>query len=460
MIAVWSGRMNTRHTDWEPNSWRRKNATQQVAYPDPGALRSVVEQMSSLPPLVTSWEVERLKRNLAAAARADAFLLQGGDCAESFDDCNGAAIAVKLKILLQMSVVLIHGTRKPVIRVGRIAGQYAKPRSKDQESRGEVTLPTYRGDLVNRSGFSSEDRTPDPELMLRAYERAALTLNFIRALADGGFADLHHPENWKIRFAEGSQQQAEYAELIASVRDSISFMEAVSGADFSTLKQVDFFTSHEALALDYEVAQTRTVPRREGWYNLSTHFPWIGMRTAQPDGSHVEYCRGIRNPIGIKIGPAMTKAWLTELLDILDPDREPGRITLIHRLGAQKVDDLLPPLIEHVKALGRPVLFCCDPMHGNTETTEDGIKTRRFDNIRHELERSFDIHSELGSRLGGVHFEMTGEDVTECIGGSSGVAEADLSRDYRSRVDPRLNYEQALEMAMGIAGRLRRLARG
>ena len=451
--------MDSPRNEWEPNSWRNKTATQQVQYPDEAALRSVVHQMSMLPPLVTSWEVEKLKGNLAAAARGDAFLLQGGDCAESFDDCNGASIAIKLKILLQMSVILIHGTRKPVIRVGRIAGQYAKPRSKDLESRGEVTLPTYRGDLVNRSGFTTEDRTPNPELMLRGYERAALTLNFVRALAEGGFADLHHPENWEIRFAEGSQRQAEYSELITSVRDSISFMEAISGGEFSTLNQVDFYTSHEALALDYEVAQTRTVPRRAGWYNLSTHFPWIGMRTAQADGSHVEYCRGIRNPIGIKVGPAITKEWLSDLLNILDPDNEPGRITLIHRFGASKVDDLLPPLIENVRSMGRTVLFCCDPMHGNTETTEDGIKTRRFDNILRELERSFDIHSEIGSRLGGVHFEMTGENVTECIGGSAGVLEQDLRRDYRSRVDPRLNYEQALEMAMLIAGRLRRLDR-
>jgi 3-deoxy-7-phosphoheptulonate synthase len=444
-------------TEWKPDSWRGKTARQQVVYPDAAALRRVVEQMARLPPLVTSWEVEALKGSLAAAARGDAFLLQGGDCAESFDDCNSDKITNKLKILLQMSVVLIHGTRKPVVRVGRIAGQYAKPRSSAEESQGEVTLPTYRGDLVNRSGFTTKERTPDPELLLRGYERAALTLNFIRALADGGFADLHHPENWKVRFAEGSKHQAEYTALIASVRDSISFMEAITGAEFSKLREVDFYTSHEALALDYEMAQTRQVPRREGWYNLSTHFPWIGMRTADADGAHVEYCRGIRNPIGIKCGPGMTDAWLLELLDMLDPAGEPGRITLIHRLGAAHVDEHLPRLVEAVQKRGRTVLWCCDPMHGNTETTEAGIKTRRFDNILLELERSFDIHRELGSLLGGVHFELTGENVTECIGGSGGIGEQDLHRDYRSRVDPRLNYEQALEMAMRIAGRLRRL---
>ena len=444
-------------SDWTPDSWKSKTATQQVAYPDETALRRVVDEMSQLPPLVTSWEVQQLKKGLADAVRGEAFLLQGGDCAESFDECNSNAIAVKLKILLQMSLVLIHGTRKPVIRVGRIAGQYAKPRSKNEESRGDTTLPTYRGDLVNRSGFTTEDRTPNPELMLRGYERAALTLNFIRALAEGGFADLHHPENWDVRFAEGSQRRAEYTELITSVRDSINFMEAVSGSEFSRLRRVDFFTSHEALALDYETAQSRKVPRREGWYNLSTHFPWIGMRTAQPDGAHVEYCRGIQNPIGIKVGPAMTADWLRQLIDTLHPDGEPGRLTLIHRFGAKQVDDLLPPMIETVRAIGKPVLFCCDPMHGNTETTSDGIKTRRFDNIRYELERSFEIHRENGSRLGGVHFEMTGENVTECIGGSSGLGEQDLRHDYRSRVDPRLNYEQALEMAMLMAGHLRRI---
>jgi 3-deoxy-7-phosphoheptulonate synthase len=441
---------------WKPDSWKSKAASQQVEYPDASALQAVVEQIRQLPPLVTSWEVEGLKSNLAAAARGDAFLLQGGDCAESFEDCNSDAIAIKLKILLQMSVVLIHGTRKPVVRVGRIAGQYAKPRSSNEESQGEITLPTYRGDLVNRSGFTSEERTPDPVLMLRGYERAALTLNFIRALADGGFADLHHPENWNIRFSEGSRRAAEYAELIASVRDSISFMEAITGSQFSKLRVIDFFTSHEALALDYEMAQTREVPRRPGWYNLSTHLPWIGMRTAEVDGAHVEYCRGIRNPIGIKVGTAMTDEWLGELLDILDPEGEPGRITLIHRLGAAHVEKQLPPLVESVARRGRTVLWCCDPMHGNTETLPSGIKTRRFDNIVSELETSFDIHRELGSRLGGVHFELTGENVTECIGGSTGLGEQDLHRAYRSRVDPRLNYEQALELAMLVAGRLRR----
>jgi 3-deoxy-7-phosphoheptulonate synthase len=445
---------------WSPQTWKAKVASQQVTYPDPEALEAVLEEMARLPPLVTSWEVEALKDNLAKAAVGDSFLLQGGDCAESFDDCAPDAITVKLKILLQMSVVLVHGTRSPVIRVGRIAGQYAKPRSSNSESRGDVTLPSYRGDLVNRLGFTTEDRTPNPQLLLRGYERAALTLNFIRALADGGFADLHHPEYWNINFARESKFWPEYERMVESVRDSISFMESVTGAEFSKLRGIEFYISHEALALNYEAAQTRRVPRRDGWYNLSTHMPWIGMRTAQPDGAHVEYCRGIDNPLGIKVGPGMTDEWLSELLDRLNPDDAPGRITLIHRMGVDQVEEILPPLIETVRKRDRTVLWCADPMHGNTETLESGVKTRRFENILGELEKAFDIHRRMGSRLGGVHFEMTGENVTECIGGSTGLSEDDLHRAYRSRVDPRLNYEQALEMAMLISRRLRKMKDG
>ncbi len=354
-----------------------------------------------------------------------------------------------------MSLVLVHGTRKQVIRVGRIAGQYAKPRSTDTETRGDVELPAYRGDLVNREAFTTEDRTPDPTLMLRAYERAGLTLNFIRALTDGGFADLHHPEYWDITFAKDARHAAEYHKIVESIRDSISFVSAVTGLDSTVLRRVDVFTSHEGLALPYEQAQTRQVPRRAGWYNLSTHMPWIGMRTAQLDGAHVEYHRGIQNPMGIKLGPAMTDAWLTELLEALDPERIPGRITLVHRMGAGKVEAGLPPLIESVRRTGRTVLWVCDPMHGNTETLSNGYKTRRFEKILAEVEQSFAIHEQLGSHLGGVHFEMTGENVTECIGGASGLVEADLQRAYLSRVDPRLNYEQALELAMLIARHLR-----
>jgi 3-deoxy-7-phosphoheptulonate synthase len=442
-------------TEWSPESWQRLTAAQQPTYPDADHLRRVVEQMSALPPLVTSWEIEQLKADLGRAARGEAFLLQGGDCAESFEDCRSETIAAKLKILMQMSLILVHGTRKPVIRVGRIAGQYAKPRSTDSETRGDTTLPAYRGDSVNRDAFTAEDRTPDPTLMLRAYERAGLTLNFIRALADGGFADLHHPEYWDISFAHDTVNHLEYAKIVDAIRESISFITAVTGIDSAILKRIDFFTSHEALALLYEQAQTRKVPRRDGWYDLSTHFPWIGMRTAQLDGAHVEYCRGIKNPLGIKIGPAMTPEWLEGLLEVLDPAHEPGRITLIARMGAGKVEAKLPKLIETVRKAGRTLLWVCDPMHGNTETTPSGYKTRRFENILAELEQTFAVHSALGSRLGGVHFELTGDDVTECMGGARGLTEVDLERAYRTRVDPRLNYEQALELALLVARHLR-----
>lgn len=441
---------------WTPDSWKSKDASQQVAYPDPEALAEVQAEISRLPPLVTSWEVEELKARLAKAARGEAFLLQGGDCAESFQDCAPDSIATKFKILLQMSLLLVHGTRTPVVRVGRIAGQYAKPRSSATEERDGEVLPSYRGDLVNRSPFTLADRTPDPTLLLRGYERAALTLNFLRALADGGFADLHHPENWDVSFAKDSPLHDEYRRIADAIKDSISFMEAVTRTHSQLLRRVDLYISHEALSLEYEQAQTRQVPRREGWYDLATHMPWIGMRTAQPDGAHVEYCRGIRNPIGIKVGPAVSDEQLLRLLDILHPHDEPGRIVLIHRLGAERVRDELPRLIEVVQRSGKTVLWCADPMHGNTETTAAGIKTRRFDRILSELRSAFEVHGAMGSRLAGVHIELTGDNVTECIGGSAGPTEQELHLDYRSKVDPRLNYQQALEMALLITRHLRR----
>ncbi len=439
---------------WQPTSWQQKLATQQPVYRDSEATRRVVAELSQLPPLVTSWEIETLKGHLAAAATGKRFLLQGGDCAESFENCDADSITRKLKILLQMSLVLVKGSRKKVIRVGRIAGQYAKPRSTDTESRGETVLPSYRGDLVNRSPFTTEDREPDPQLMLRGYERAALTLNFIRALADGGFADLHHPEYWDLSFVKDAGLSAEYHGVVDALRDAIEFVEVIGGANIPDLQRVDFYTSHEGLALLYEQAQTRRVPRREGWYNLSTHYPWIGMRTAALDGAHVEYFRGVRNPLAVKVGPSMTRDWLLGLLDVLHPDDEPGRFTLIHRLGADRVQDTLPGLIEIVRESGKTVLWVCDPMHGNTETSSGGVKTRRFDRILSELEDAFAIHADMDSILGGVHFELTGEDVTECIGGAAEVGEDELHRDYRSTVDPRLNYGQALEMAMRITRRL------
>jgi 3-deoxy-7-phosphoheptulonate synthase len=428
---------------------------QQPAYRDPAALLAAVDSLSRLPPIVVSWEIESLKRQIAEAQLGQRFVLQGGDCAESFADCDSGQIARKLKILLQMSLVLLHGLKKPVVRVGRFAGQYAKPRSTDTETRDGVTLPSYRGDLVNRPGFTALEREPDPELLLRGYERAALTLNFIRALIDGGFADLHHPEYWDLGFVHHSPWRDQYRQLVASISDSLDFFEAMSGTRVHEASRAPFYASHEALHLHYEQAQTRYIERQGRWYNLSTHLPWIGMRTAALDGAHVEYCRGIANPVGVKIGPSTTPAALEALCRVLNPHDEPGRLVLIHRMGARDVESALPALIETVAALDTPVLWICDPMHGNTETTSSGYKTRRFDNIVAELEASFRVHQRLGSYLGGVHFELTGEDVTECTGGARGLADADLTRAYRSQVDPRLNYEQALELAMRIAANAR-----
>jgi 3-deoxy-7-phosphoheptulonate synthase len=439
---------------WSPSSWRDLPTEQQPAYADTAALEEVFETLATLPPLVTSWEVEALRGKLAEAAAGRAFLLQGGDCAERFDECRSETIAAKLKILLQMSLVLVHGARRPVIRVGRFAGQYAKPRTVDAETRDGMTLPSYRGDLVNRVEFTPESRRPDPQLLLRGYERAALTINFIRSLIDGGFADLHHPEYWDLDFVRHAPQPSEYQAIVDRIGESISFMESIAGTPVGQLKRVDFFTSHEGLHLLYESAQTRQVPRREGWWNLSTHFPWIGMRTARPGSGHVEYFRGIRNPIAVKVGPEMDADRLRRLIDELHPDDEPGRLTLIHRFGARAIAKQLPPLIEAVQATGKTVLWCCDPMHGNTELTASGIKTRKFEHVLAELEQAFEIHAALGTKLGGVHFELTGENVTECTGGARGLNESDLDRFYRSQVDPRLNYEQALEMAMLVAKRV------
>jgi 3-deoxy-7-phosphoheptulonate synthase len=438
-------------TGWSPASWQHRPAEQQPRYADAAKLARVIEAISRLPPVVVSWEVDQLKEELAAAQRGERFLLQGGDCAEGFADCESTIIARKLKILLQMSLVLLHGLKKPVIRVGRMAGQYAKPRSADTETRDGITLPSYRGDIVNRAAFTAADREPDPELLLRGYERAALTLNFVRALVDGGFADLHHPEYWDLGFMQHAKLKDAYQKIVDSITASLDFFRAISGGPIHETSQVRFYSSHEGLHLLYEQAQTRYLQRRERWYNLSTHMPWIGMRTAMPDGAHVEYFRGIANPIGVKVGTAMDAAWLGELTRILNPEGEAGRLTLIHRFGAGNIERALPAMIRAVRDSGREVLWVCDPMHGNTETTPQGVKTRRFENILSEVESAFRIHEESGSRLGGVHFELTGDDVTECTGGARGLSDGDLARAYRTSVDPRLNYEQALELAMLIA---------
>jgi len=438
--------------EWHPASWQGKPAAQQPTYGDRAALDSAVAALSRLPPLVVSWEVERLKEQIAAAQRGERFVLQGGDCAESFEDCDSDKIAKKLKILLQMSLVLLHGMKKPIVRIGRMAGQYAKPRSADTETRDGITLPCYRGDIVNRPGFTTADREADPQLLLRGYERAALTLNFVRALIDGGFADLHHPEYWDLDFVRHSPLKDAYEKIVHSISDALDFFEAMSRSPIHEANQVSFYSSHEGLHLLYEQAQTRYIERQQRWYNLSTHMPWIGMRTAALDGAHVELFRGISNPMGIKVGPSMSAEWVQGLIATLNPNNEPGRLVLIHRMGVKDIEKRLPPLIQAVRATGSPVLWICDPMHGNTETSSSGLKTRRFENIVTELEASFRIHREMGSWLGGVHFELTGEDVTECTGGARGLTDNDLARAYKSQVDPRLNYEQALELAMRIAG--------
>lgn len=439
---------------WSPSSWQAFPALQQPAYSDPVELERALEELAGLPPLVTSWEIIALREQLAEAAMGRRFVLQAGDCAERISECSSPRITNKLKILLQMSLLLVQGAACPVIRIGRFAGQYAKPRSSDFEEREGVRLPSYRGDLVNLPEFTPEARTCDPRLLVAGYERAALTLNYIRALIKGGFADLHHPEYWDLDWAQFSPMSDLYHRRIASVKDSLRFMENILGIRAGDTDRIDFYTSHEALHLGYEQAQTRRVPRRPDWFNLSTHFPWIGIRTSSPDGAHVEYMRGIRNPIGVKVGTATDLDDLIRVTDILNPQNIPGRLTLIHRFGVGKVDKALPRMIDAVRREGKIVLWVCDPMHGNTRTTSNGYKTRSFDDIGAELRTSFDIHQVCGSRLGGVHIELTGENVTECTGGARGLSDSDLSQAYESEVDPRLNYEQALEIAILIAGKL------
>jgi 3-deoxy-7-phosphoheptulonate synthase len=439
-------------TAWHPATWQRLDAAQQPSYPDQAALERAVAELSRLPPIVTSWEIDGLRELIAKAQSGEAFVLQGGDCAESFDDCTSDSIVAKLKILLQMSLVMLYGLKKPVVRIGRMAGQYAKPRSADTETREGQSLPTFRGDLVNRNPFTADDRVPDPQLILRGYERAALTLNFVRSLVDGGFADLHHPEYWDLDWVGHSKMAEEYHGVVQSISNSLDFLESISGRALHQTQRADIYAAHEGLHLLYEQAQTRFLERRNRWYNLTTHFPWIGMRTAAIDGAHVEYFRGIANPMGIKVGPGMTAEWMQKLIRVLNPNNEPGRLTLIHRFGAKSIEEGLPKLIRAVRETGSPVLWVCDPMHGNTESTADGTKTRRFDNIVAELESAFRVHHAMGSYLGGVHLELTGENVTECTGGARGLTDGDLARAYRSTVDPRLNYEQAMEIAMRIAG--------
>lgn len=437
-----------------------------MRYHDPAQVQAAVLKLKSFPPLVTSWEIERLRKELAQAEQGDRFVLQGGDCAETVADCNPKMIAARLKVLLQMSLVLVYGSKRPVVRIGRFAGQYAKPRSSPTETRtidgNEVTLESYFGDLVNRAQFDAKSRKPDPNHMVTGYQHAALTLNFVRALVEGGFADLHHPEYWDLTWFDkagvSNDLRAEYERMTANLADGLEFMEALGERAVEELTRVEFFTSHEGLNLLYESAQTRKVPRREGFYDLTTHMPWIGQRTRGLDGAHVEFFRGIRNPVGVKLGPKTESSEVAALIDRLNPDNEAGKVVLITRLGAANVRSRLGELI--AGADGRRVLWVCDPMHGNTVTTASGIKTRSFDVIREELEATFDEHARLGSRLGGMHVELTGENVTECIGGGSGVTEEALTTNYASPCDPRLNCQQGLELAFLMARKLSTKASG
>jgi 3-deoxy-7-phosphoheptulonate synthase len=444
----------THRAAWTPDSWRGFSALQQPEYPDAGSLEEALAELRRLPPLITSWEVVLLRQQLAQAADGERFVLQGGDCAERLNECTSPRIANMLKVLLQMSLAMVVGAQRPVTRMGRFAGQYAKPRSAALETRDGVALPSYRGDMINRPEFTAAARTPDPQLLLRAYERSGLTLNFIRALVKGGFADLHHPEYFDLDWAERSMQAQEYRRMVETIGDALRFMENVLGVRAGETDRIDFFTAHEALHLGYEEAQTRQVPRRPGWFNLATHFPWAGMRTNHPEGAHIEYLRGIENPVGLKVGPGATRERVARWVDALDPLRSPGRLSFIHRFGAGRIAAELPELIAAARAEGARAVWVCDPMHGNTRVTAAGFKTRYFEDICSEVEQAFEIHRAMGQKLGGVHIELTGENVTECIGGTGGPSERDLGRAYESEIDPRLNYEQSLELAFLIARKM------
>lgn len=441
-------------TDWTLQSWRRRPAAQQAVYADAQALEEALKRIRSYPPLVTAGEVEELRTQLSEAAAGSSFLLQGGDCAETLSDCQPDRIAAKLKILLQMSLVLVYGAGRPVIRVGRMAGQYAKPRSSATERVGEQEMASYRGDLVNSFAADPRRRLPDPARLVAAYQHSALTLNFIRALIDGGFADLHHPEYWDMRDFRGAPVEQEYQEVVQAISDAIDFVESLGEFATEPLNRVSFYTSHEGLLLPYEEAQTRTVPRRDGYYNLGAHMLWIGERTRDAEGAHVEYFRGIRNPVGVKLGPSATPEELIRVVQRLNPEQDPGRVVLISRLGADRVEAALPPLVRGLRQAGLPAVWCCDPMHGNVIKTSSGRKTRSFDAILAELGTTLRVHQEQGSILGGVHLELTGDRVTECIGGTLGLTEADLAESYETYCDPRLNYSQSLEIAFLLARRL------
>ena len=437
--------------------WRTLPIKQQPAWPDPAAVAAASAEIASMPPLVFAGEVDQLRERLARAARGDAFLLQGGDCAETFAGATADQIRNRVKTILQMAVVLTYGASMPVIKMGRMAGQFAKPRSSDTETRGDVTLPAYRGDIVNGYDFTPESREADPARLVKGYHTSASTLNLIRAFTQGGFADLRMVHSWNKGFASNPANQR-YEGLASEIDRAIRFMEA-AGADFDELKRVEFYSSHEGLLMDYERPMTRIDSRTGTPYNTSAHFLWIGERTRELDGAHVDFFRRIRNPIGVKLGPSTTPETMERLIDVLDPDREPGRLTFITRMGAGKIRDALPPLLEAIKTFDATPLWVTDPMHGNGLTTPTGYKTRRFDDVVDEVTGFFEAHREAGTHPGGIHVELTGDDVTECLGGSEMIDEATLATRYESLCDPRLNHMQSLELAFLVAEELSKAPR-
>lgn len=444
---------------WSPDSWRSRPIQQQPAYPDATRLQQVEQTLASYPPLVFAGEARELRRQFAEVTAGRAFLLQGGDCAESFAEFSAAKIRDTFKVLLQMAVVMTFAAGCPVVKVGRMAGQFAKPRSCGEETVGDLTLPAYRGDIVNGIGFDEANRVPDPQRLLQAYHQSTATLNLLRAFAQGGFADLHEVHQWNLDFIANSALAEKYSQLAGRIDETLAFMRACGLDTAPQLREVSFFTAHEALLLNYEEAFIRRDSLTGGWYDCSAHMLWIGDRTRQLDGAHVEMLRGVGNPIGVKVGPSMGDEELLRLIDILNPDNDPGRLNLIVRMGADKVGDGLPRLIRTVQREGRQVLWSCDPMHGNTIKASSGYKTRDFARILAEVRQFFEVHKAEGSHAGGIHIEMTGQNVTECIGGARPITEAGLSDRYHTHCDPRLNADQSLELAFLIAETLKQARR-
>ncbi len=442
---------------WNPNSWRELPILQQPQYPDQDVLKSVESQLKSAPPLVFAEETRSLFKQLEDVCEGRAFLLQGGDCAESFSDFNAANIRDTFKTILQMAVVLTYGGKCPVVKIARMAGQYAKPRSADLETIDGVSLPSYRGDIVNNFEFTEEARIPDPQRLMTAYHHSAATLNLLRAFAQGGLADLHQVNRWNMGFVAANPQKAKYQQLADKIQDALEFMEVcgINSTIAPSLKETDLYTSHEALLLGYEEALTRRDHLSGDWYDCSAHFVWIGERTRQLDHAHIEFFKGIKNPIGVKIGPGMDPDEIIRLIDALNPDNIPGRLTLITRMGADVLPEKLPALVRKVQQEGRKVIWSSDPMHGNTEKASSGYKTRSFDNIMREISQFFAVHKAEGSYAGGVHLEMTGQHVTECTGGAYGLSDDDLAQRYKTQCDPRLNADQVLELGFLVADLLK-----